>query len=263
MPQNLVQPPPIQRAIMNRHHQSRRSTSSIAPKSDPSQGIPPIQTHPSVLSPKHRPSVSNHSNSPSTAGSGFSPAASDNLSMRHSAVAAQRNHMSHGAGGGAQSLLQPALKNGHMARGSTVGNGAAFYPTPAFQNHYEQLGESYAVHSSTHRVSHLSLRAEQEYDAQNEMVDESEIDTPSGPGPYPSSYNHDNKPQALLSPAASTGPSLLPHDAGSASQPTSAAGQYPSMTQLLDQNLDWDPFGLSASMAFPTQQFQFDQPSMR
>jgi hypothetical protein len=29
------------------------------------------------------------------------------------------------------------------------------------------------------------------------------------------------------------------------------------MTQLLDSGLDWDPFGLSASMAFPTQ-FSFD-----
>lgn len=34
------------------------------------------------------------------------------------------------------------------------------------------------------------------------------------------------------------------------------------MTQLLDPALDWDPFGLSASMAFPSQ-FSFDTSSMR
>lgn len=37
---------------------------------------------------------------------------------------------------------------------------------------------------------------------------------------------------------------------------------YPSMTQLLDPALDWDPFGLSASMAFPSQ-FSFDTSNMR
>jgi hypothetical protein len=39
-------------------------------------------------------------------------------------------------------------------------------------------------------------------------------------------------------------------------------GAYPSMTQLLDANLDWDPFGLSASMQFPAQ-FSFDTSNMR
>lgn len=37
---------------------------------------------------------------------------------------------------------------------------------------------------------------------------------------------------------------------------------YPSMTQLLDHSYDFDPFGLSASMAFPTQ-FSFDTSNMR
>jgi hypothetical protein len=37
---------------------------------------------------------------------------------------------------------------------------------------------------------------------------------------------------------------------------------YPSMTQLLDPSYDFDPFGLSASMAFPTQ-FSFDTSNMR
>lgn len=98
------------------------------------------------------------------------------------------------------------------------------------------------------------------------MIDDSEIETPSGPGPYPPSYNTDPQHPMMLSPA-SNGPShhIPPsHEPVHQQQPPVTNSQYPSMTQLLDQNLDWDPFGLSASMAFPTaQQYQFDQTSMR
>ena len=110
----------------------------------------------------------------------------------------------------------------------------------------------------------LILGSEQEYDAQNEMIDDSEVDTPSGGGPYPPGFNtsESNHP-LMLSPATSNGAGHHLQDHIQSVQPTASGGQYPSMTQLLDQNLDWDPFGLSASMAFPTQQFQFGQSSMR
>lgn len=88
------------------------------------------------------------------------------------------------------------------------------------------------------------------------MVDDSEIETPSGPGPYPAGFSTDGGQPAMLSPASSG-----PGQSGYHGQATNQ--QYPSMTQLLDQNLEWDPFGLSASMAFPAQQFQFDQQNMR
>lgn len=92
---------------------------------------------------------------------------------------------------------------------------------------------------------------EQEYEA--DMVEDSEIETPSGPGPYPGGFNGEQQTM-LLSPA-STGPGHHQVTTGS---------QYPSMSQLLDQNADWgDPFGLSASMAFPAQPFPFDQAHMR
>lgn len=95
------------------------------------------------------------------------------------------------------------------------------------------------------------------------MLDESEIDTPSGPGPYPDSFNNDRHHPVMLSPS-SNGPS---HPVRHSQEPVHhinvSSQQYPSMTQLLDQNLDWDPFGLSASMAFPAQQFHFDQANMR
>ncbi|KAJ2968960.1 hypothetical protein NUW58_g10103 [Xylaria curta] len=54
MPQNMVQPPPIQRAVLNRHHNSRRSASSIAPKLEPGITSVPAQVNiqPSVASPR-------------------------------------------------------------------------------------------------------------------------------------------------------------------------------------------------------------------
>ncbi|KAL7792529.1 hypothetical protein V8C37DRAFT_126793 [Trichoderma ceciliae] len=225
MPQNLVQPP-LQRTMMHRHH-ARKSTSSIAPKTEPGTALPPpLQPHKSVPSPKNRPTPSSHSNSPNTTSSAFSPAASDTLSMRGSISGLSRQQMT------PISITTPTSRQPLMQAGTrgTMGSGASFYPTPSFQNHIEQL--------------------EQEYEA--DMVDDSEIETPSGPGPYPGGFAGEHQPM-LLSPA-STGPG----------HQVTTSSQYPSMTQLLDQNADWgDPFGLSASMAFPTQPFQFDQTHMR
>jgi len=91
-------------------------------------------------------------------------------------------------------------------------------------------------------------------------------DTPSGPGPYPgSAYNGEPQPMSLSSPTT-TGPpanqpvtNQSPVDGLPNNQQHPA---YPSMTQLLDPGYDFDPFGLSASMAFPPQ-FAFDTSNMR
>ncbi|KAH7188331.1 uncharacterized protein B0J16DRAFT_318000 [Fusarium flagelliforme] len=257
MPQNIVQPPPIQRAIMNRHHQSRRSNSNIAPKAEPVPVLPPpLQPHSSATSPKNRPTPSSHSNSPSNTGSAFSPAASDNMSMRGSMTSMSRQQMPQQPQQPQQQQMpqntqapRPSMmQNGGRGQG---GSGASYYPTPAFQNHIEQL--------------------EQEYDAQADMIDEPEMETPAGHGGYPSGYNGENQQPMMMSPASSgPGHQMTPshepvQQQQQQQQPQTTHSQYPSMTQLLDQNgLDWDPFGLSASMAFPNgQQFQFEQANMR
>ncbi|PTB66327.1 basic-leucine zipper transcription factor [Trichoderma citrinoviride] len=237
MPQNLVQPPPLQRTMMHRHH-ARKSTSSIAPKTEPGTGLPPpLQTHKTAPSPKNRPAPSSHSNSPSMASSAFSPAASDTMSMRGSISGMPRQQMT------PISVATPSSRQPMMQPGSrgAMNSGASFYPTPSFQNHIEQLGKM-------DRPRWRRVDA-QEYEA--DMVEDSEIETPSGPGPYPGGFNGEQQPM-LLSPA-STGPG----------HQVTTGSQYPSMTQLLDQQPDWDPFGLSASMAFPNQPFQFDQTHMR
>ena len=92
------------------------------------------------------------------------------------------------------------------------------------------------------------------------MVDDSEMDTPNAP--YPPAFHNDGN--QLLSPA-SNGPGQHMHQSQEPPHQQQVSNQqYPSMTQLLDQNLDWDPFGLSASMAFPSPQpYQIDQGNMR
>jgi hypothetical protein len=69
---------------------------------------------------------------------------------------------------------------------------------------------------------------------------------------------------ALSSPVT-TGPPGNQQIAGQSpidNTPHSQHPPYPSMTQLIDPGYDFDPFGLSASMAFPTQ-FTFDTSNMR
>ncbi|RYO95139.1 hypothetical protein DL764_007741 [Monosporascus ibericus] len=210
MAPSMVQPPPIQRAILSRHH-SRRSTSSIAPKPEP--GIPslPPPIHgfqPSTASPKARPTPPSHGASPTTATPNFSSG---------------------------QSLASP----------TTTSHPGMPGPIPP------------------HLKPQMPPMPEQEYDAPNEMIEEVESDTP-GPNPYSSGYPGVQQQQHRAM-------HLPPPTTGSAGQPTSAASEqgaqtqgqgYPSMSQLLDPALDWDPFGLSASMAFPTQ-FSFDTSNMR
>lgn len=116
--------------------------------------------------------------------------------------------------------------------------------------------------------------SEQEYDAAADMIDDPSDppDTPSGPGPYPgAAYGGEPQPMSLPSPVTTMSPTNQ-HMTGQSAmdgvqhqqqqQQQQHGGGYPTMTQLLDPALDWDPFGLSASMAFPAQ-FSFDTSNMR
>ncbi|AEO58143.1 hypothetical protein MYCTH_101394 [Thermothelomyces thermophilus ATCC 42464] len=269
VPQNLVQPPPIQRTVLNRHH-ARRSASGIAPKIEPGVPVsplpPPMQSHSSALSPKNRPTPSSHSASPTgTASFGSqhapSPAGSDHVNgqVRQSmtpmtGMKPGPSHLSpaHGLPGPRQMQVPGLQQHGtNSGRGGVAGTSAPFYPSPSFQNHIEQLGKL----------------AQQEYDAAADMMDDpgDTPDTPSGPGPYPGPpYTGESQPLSLSSPVT-TGPPGNQPLAGQSPIENAAHTQnatYPSMTQLLDPNYDFDPFGLSASMAFPTQ-FSFDTSNMR
>jgi hypothetical protein len=101
------------------------------------------------------------------------------------------------------------------------------------------------------------VSTEQEYESQADMVDDQDQDTneASGPGPYPAPFTQ-MPPNHTQHHGAHQQQMHQPGDNGTG---------FSSMTQLLDPYdpmLDMDPFGLSASMHFPTQ-FTFDTSSMR
>lgn len=143
MPQNMAQAPTVQRAIMNRHHQARRSNSHIAPKLEP--GAP-------LQSPQSRPTPSSHTSSP-TSTTGFhnpgvmTPPASDSqiqLQQQQQRLPAPKSHGPHGTQGnpglvGNTGMIGNPLGpkgQGSSGSGSTGGTpvAAAYYPSP-FQNH--------------------------------------------------------------------------------------------------------------------------------
>jgi len=112
------------------------------------------------------------------------------------------------------------------------------------------------------------VSTEQEYDAQADMVD----DQPeaAGPGPYPEPLPQHGQHQQQGINQQQQQPQQQ-QQLGHAQHPQNMQvgddhpQAYSSMTQLLDPYdpmLDMDPFGLSASMQFPTQ-FSFDTSSMR
>jgi hypothetical protein len=105
------------------------------------------------------------------------------------------------------------------------------------------------------------VSTEQEYDAPTDMMDDVETDTP-GPGPYPNQIGVGQHHGTTLPPVTTGGPVQQMMAQGEQQSAPSSGPGYPSMSQLLDPALDWDPFGLSASMAFPTQ-FSFDTSNMR
>jgi hypothetical protein len=172
--------------------------------------------------------------------------------------------MNHGLGvsvGPQNAGLGPALKGIQAAAGAGVSGDtpAAYYPS--FQNHIEQLGEIAQPYlrfagESPIAFGSNSVATEQEYDAQTDIVSDQDQPESAGPGPYPT-------PFALP-------PMMNPQQRQQQPPRTTQAGEhvpgFNSMTQQLldpyDPMLDMDPFGLSASMHFPTQ-FTFDTSSMR
>ena len=107
---------------------------------------------------------------------------------------------------------------------------------------------------------------EQEYDAHADMIDDTDpSDHSAGPGPYPQPFQeHPYHPNQQQPPLGSQNPSLMqPPTTLQPGDPRAA--QYGSMNQIFDpfdSMLDADPFGLTASMQFPTQ-FSFQESSMR
>ncbi|KAK8048666.1 hypothetical protein PG994_010396 [Apiospora phragmitis] len=249
MAPNMVQPPPLPRTIRNELFAPASSWAPgyLVPKDEahtPSHAASPTNPNPSFGQPVTSPTT-------------------DQPGVRSALPQPMRPPLPPMQGPmAAAAARQQMLQAGASAGANPTARTAPFYPTPSFQNHIEQLGKL----------------TQQEYDAPNDMIDEVEPDTP-GPGPYPTQYAGGQQPQAHQGHQPHHQPPQQQHGmpmqsvAGGASaqqgmpqgeqQTGHSQGQgYPSMTQLLDPALDWDPFGLSASMQFPTQ-FSFDTSNMR
>jgi len=146
MPQTMAQPPPVQRAIMNRHNQARRSASNIAPKLEP--GIP-VAMHTAAhtnISPQSRQTPSSHHSSPTSNSPGFpthgvmTPPASD-AQMHQQRLQQQIKHgLPMPSAGTIPSPLGPPMKNQATGGAGSMGGAPSTY-YPAFQNHLEQLGK--------------------------------------------------------------------------------------------------------------------------
>lgn len=161
------------------------------------------------------------------------------------------------------------------------GAGQAFYNTPQYQSHLEQLGKLQLLATpeqqgyKTFPMPNLALITEQEYDVMDDQQQQQQ--QPSVPdqaalGPYPgtayAAHAAAQEQQSQMSPRASTAA------AESARHQQQQQQQHPQQHQqdgmamagmvdpMGDPAIDWDPFGLSASMAFPTS-FSFDTSNMR
>ncbi|OBT50115.1 hypothetical protein VE04_08868 [Pseudogymnoascus sp. 24MN13] len=193
MPQGMAMPPTVQRAIMNRHHQARRSNSNIAPKLEP---VVPLGNP----SPQSRPTPSSHHSSPTSTSPGFAqanvltpPAPEAQMQQQQRAHQPLKPQMNHGLGvsvGPQNAGLGPALKGIQAAAGAGDAP-AAYYPS--FQNHIEQLGKLaqpplWFAGDSPVESGPNYVATEQEYDAQTDIVSDQDQPESAGPGPYPTPF---------------------------------------------------------------------------
>ncbi|GME54227.1 Basic-leucine zipper (bZIP) transcription factor [Neofusicoccum parvum] len=280
-PGSAVQPP-MQRAIMNRHQQARRSLVGFPQKVEGVQGSPLAQPDGSVPnhSPHSQPTPASHMSSPSTTATkspNFIPTISPNMGpvsqsqqqqqqqqqqqIRPQPSRSQYNPLppQRSSSLNTQFAAPSGLPNASSAGGNALagnGNGpSAFYPSP-FQSHMDQLG----------KLTRPLLQ--QEYDAQADMIDDRDPSEHSAStAPYPPQFPPNMQPQSTpqLQPPGSG--QIAPQQFQGQDQYTSPAALQPADAQSgyamsgnmnhgfdpYDPILDADPFGLSASMHFPTQ----------
>jgi hypothetical protein len=150
----MNQPPTVQCAIMNRHHQARQSNSNIAPKLKPG-AAPMSHTHPllhTTASPQTCPTPPLHHSSPTSNSPGFqtqgvmTPPASDSQTQMQRAAQPLKPLLHHGlpmpspTGGLGPGIISAIKGQGSSGPGSIGGLPAGYYP-PNYQNHLEQLGK--------------------------------------------------------------------------------------------------------------------------
>lgn len=258
-------PTTLERAAVNRTSVQRHPQAGIAPKSAEPFGLPQHRDGAyGMPSPQFQATPPPHVSSPShtkSPGFGFhgamSPVGMDaqvqqqQQQGRPQLLPQSRNlNQASPPMGLQQSENDPKVPGSRTARVSS----AAYYPSP-FQKHYDQLG-MFSV-PFNHWGLLTNVPAEQEYDAQADLVDE---DHDSGD---PSSYVPGFNPAS----SGAAGSHAVGSHTLSTFTPQSEAsnGAYGNTNQMLgnyEPMLDADPFGLSASMHFQTP-FSYEQTHAR
>lgn len=271
---------PIQRYAVNKYAQNRRSLGNIPKSSSPTQAVnisPNIRPQPT--SGISSPTVSAHHRSPN-----FLPQQNGPMSPAFGPSGQQIRPHTQQVRPQFQPPPRPSIATaGYPSSASTINsavsaassgpnpnqvqqNPNSFYNSP-FQNHYDQLGKYKSARPHSYEKHPPTRYAEQEYDDGDDMYDDDANDHPTSAGAYQNNFaipgqsmqppqppgNH--HPQHMGTNGHALQPQPPQHHQDGAAQ----FGAAPMNTgyDFSDPMLDADPFGLSASMHFPTQ-FSFD-----
>lgn len=265
----------VQRAVMNRHNQNRRAMSGSSAK--------PIKPQQNVTQPPRSHSLQTGSpvtTKPPTA-QAKAGAVDAKGQTRPQPPIQPRTHSQQSTNKGVPRAsagmhpMTPSTADGNRGpeHANNTGNHSSFYP-PEYQAHLDQLG----MYSSSPRTVRIDLRhSEQDYDAHADMLeDDASSDSPAGAGStpsgqYPRSYAQQGVPPGTAVPMNAQSQPPMQHSMQQMQQPPRSApaidpnNPYAMMNvnfDPYDPNLDADPFGLTASMHFPTQ-FTYQESSHR
>ncbi|KAF1919031.1 hypothetical protein BDU57DRAFT_554398 [Ampelomyces quisqualis] len=249
------QAPLSQRAILNRQQQ-RRSLQG-PPRADGSNGLPMIQPDgPVQRSPLSQPTPGSHLASPAqsaTRSPNFVPHG-QSVSPNFGPVPPQHQH---------QQPLRPQPPRSNFTpnmgptRPSVLTNQASAngisHPSPVGNSGNRVTPSSgTGFQFQTQFTDHMS-QLEQEYEEQADSYDHDDpSDQSAGPGPFPQQNfpPSDNMPPPMApsqNPPFTSSAALAPNDGGHVFN-----GMNNNLFDPYDPMLDADPFGLSASMHFPT-----------
>ncbi|KAH7382331.1 hypothetical protein BKA66DRAFT_418174 [Pyrenochaeta sp. MPI-SDFR-AT-0127] len=248
------QPPLQQRAILNRQHQ-RRSLQG-PPKGDASNGLPMIQPDgPIQRSPLTQPTPGSMLSSPAQSATrspnfvshgqsvspNFGPLPPQQQPLRPQPP---RSNFAPMMAPQRPSLITNQTPSNGIPNASTVGNSASGITQSSGPSAFYQ----------TQFTDHMAdFVVEQEYEDQADTYDHDEpSDQSAGPGPFP----QQNFPPSNTMPPPMAPTQNPPFTSPAALAPNEGGHGYPGMNNQLfdpyDPMLDADPFGLSASMHFPT-----------
>ncbi|KAF2114414.1 hypothetical protein BDV96DRAFT_494673, partial [Lophiotrema nucula] len=260
------QAPLQQRAVMNR--QQQRRSIGAPPKAEGPHGLPMIQPDGALSnrSPLSQPTPGSHLSSPAisaTRSPNFMPQAAtvspnfgpvpQQQQQQQLRSAPPRSTYTPMMGPQRPSLITNHPPSNGLSSASTVGSGAgsamtqsstsggpqSYYHSP-FQSHMDQLG----------KLTH------QEYDEQAEMLDDDPSDQSAGPDPFPQTFPTQMQSQSMQPPMQpAQNPPFTAPGALAPADSNGVGGVFNGMNHLFDPYdpmLDADPFGLSASMHFPT-----------